>query len=328
MGFFDLFKRKNKADSRTSTPCFSYKGGIRLEQAEVDIMFITKGHEILYLNDQSSHLFSFDKDGDRKLNGRVVRYIFTPQRGDSKIEIFVAFDEEDSYAMFTLQANLEARLNFVTQAIFSFFESNRLTGVFEPAVPYSTQYHYAFKVYEKNSRYFMINNSRTQAFLVDKSGISTGDADSIITEFWENEPEGVETNEVSVEEQPTSIDQMLDEVAELVYQVVSSKIESKEVAYQFILEELEAASQGNREAQAFVSRNKFTADEYEGAMQNSMPQVDGPGGPQQTLLTLLMQTGGEPELMASIRIKVVQKIIDNWFLNEESPEDINWDEVF
>ncbi|MCC4264894.1 hypothetical protein LL240_10575 [Oceanimonas baumannii] len=327
MGFFDIFKRKDKADSRTSTSSFSYTGGIRLEQAEVDIMFITKGDALLYLNDQSSHLFSFDKDGDRKLGGRVVRYIFTPQRGDSKVEMFVAFEEEDSYAMFTLQANLEGRLNFVTQAIFSFFESNRLTGVFEPGVPYSTQYQYAFKLYEKNSRYFMMNNSRSQAFLVDKYGISRGDTDSLITEFWGGEQEGEETNEVSVEEQP-SIDKMLDEVAELIYQVVSSKIETKEVAYQFILEELEAASQGNQEAQAFVARNKFTADEYEGALQNSMPEVDGPGGPQQTLLTLLMQTGGAPEIMASIRIKVVQKIIDNWFVNEESPEDVNWDEVF
>lgn len=298
---------------------------MKLEQAEVEIMFITKGRDLLYLNDQSSHLFSFDKDGDKKLNGRVVRYIFTPLRGGSKVEIFVAFDEEDSYTMFTLQAGLELRLNFVTQAI---FESNRLTGVFEPGVMYSTQQHYAFKVYEKNSRYFMVNNSGTQAFLVDKSGISRGDTDSIITEFWGSESEGIETNKVSVEEQPTSIDQMLDEVAELIYQLVSSKIESKEVAYQFTLEELEAASQGNQEAQAFVARNKFTADEYEGAMQNSIPEVDGPGGPQQTLLILLMQNFGEPELMASIRIKVVQKIIDNWFVNEKSPEDINWDEVF
>ena len=125
-------------------------------------------------------------------------------------------------------------------------------------------------------------------------------------------------------DQPT-VDQVFNEVADQIYLLVSSKIETKEVAYQFILEELEAASQGNQEAQEFVARNKFTADEYEGALENSMPEVDGPGGPQQTLLTLLMQTGASLEMVASIRIKVVQKIINFWFSDEENPQDVEWD---
>lgn len=327
MGFFDLFKKKKNTGGTASMPSFSYSGGMRLNEAEVDVMFIIKGNIPLYINDQSSHLFSLDKDGDRKLNGRVVHYIFKPQRGGDKIEMFVAFDEDDSYTMFTLRANLEDRLNYVTQAIFSFFESNRLTGVFEPGVPYATQYQYTFKLYQKNDRYFMINNSRSQAFLVDSFGISRDDTDSIITEFWEGDSEAETIDESNAVDQP-SVDQVLDEVADLIHNLVSSKIETKEVAYQFILEELEAASQGNQEAQEFVARNKFTADEYEGALQNSMPEVDGPDGPQQILLTLLMQIGGSPEMIASIRIKVVQKIINYWFSDEDNPGDVEWDEVF
>lgn len=328
MGFFDLFKRKDKAVSRTSTPDFSYSGGMRLDQAEVDVMFILKGNKTLYINEQSSHLFSLDKDGDRKLNGRIVHYIFSPQRGGDKVEIFIAFDEDDSYTMFTLRANLEERLNFVTQAVFSFFENHKITGVFEPGIPYATQYQYTFKLYEKDNRYFMLNNSRSQAFLVDSSGILRDDVDSIITEFWKGGSESSSDNQNRTEEEQPSINQVLNEVAELIHNLVSSKIKTKEIAYQFILEELEAAAQGNQEAQDFVAKNKFMADEYEGAMQNSIPEVDGPDGPQQTLLTLLMQTGSSPEIMASIRIRVVQKIINHWFSEDENPEDVEWDEIF
>lgn len=327
MGFFDIFKRKDKADSRTNTLSFSYTGGIRLEQAEVDVMFILKGNKILYINEQSSHLFSIDKDGNRKLNGRIVHYIFFPLRGGDKIEMFIAFDEDDSFTMFTLRYNLEDRLNFITQEVLSFFEKNKITGVFESGVPYSTQYKYTFKLYEKYNRYFMLNNSRTQAFLVDSSGILRDDVDSIITEFWEGGLESIYYNKNRTEERHPA-DKTLNDVAEVIHDLVSSKIKTKEVAYQFILEELEAAAQGNQEAQNFVANNKFTADEFEGAMQNSIPEVDGPDGPQQTLLTLLMQVTSSPEMIASIRIRVVQKIINHWFSEEENTEGVEWDEIF
>lgn len=327
MSFFDIFKGKNKAGSRLSSPILLYEGGIRLEQAQADVMFITKGDALLYTNNQSSHLFSFDENGDRELNGLVVHYIFTPQRGDGEIEMFIAFDKVGSYDMLTLQISLEDRINHAIQEIFNFIESYKFTGVFKLEIPYATQYQYAFSLFERKSRYLIVNNNHSQAFLVDQTGIMRGDTSSIRTKFWKGKLEASEVNKNSVEEQPSK-DQILDGLADLIYQIVSSKIETKEVAYQFILEELEAASRGNKEAQAFVARNKFTADEYEGAMQNSMPEVDGPGGPQLTLLTVLMQTGVSIEVMASIRIKVVQKIINHWFVNNKSLEDVNWDEVF
>lgn len=162
----------------------SLKGGMRLQEAEVDILFIVNDNNVIYVNEEADHLFETDKDGDEKLDGRVVNFVFSGQSTGSVIEVFVAFDDSDSYTMFTLQAGMVERLNFVAQAIFKYFAENGIQEVFSPIEQYATQYVYTFKLYRKNEKFFMVNNSQTQAYLIDGSIILRDDVDEIKRIFW------------------------------------------------------------------------------------------------------------------------------------------------
>lgn len=177
---FGMFKKQQKYASQQA----SLKGSLRLEEAEVDILFIVQNNNVIFISEDTDHLFITDEDGDEFMEGRVVNFVFSGHSDHSVIEIFVAFDESDSYTMFTLQAGMTARLNFVAKAIFKYFAEAGIKNVFSPAERYSTQYIYTFKLYRKNERHFMVNNAQTQSYLIDKSGIKRGDADEIKRIFW------------------------------------------------------------------------------------------------------------------------------------------------
>lgn len=118
------------------------------------------------------------------------------------------------------------------------------------------------------------------------------------------------------------------QLSELVYKAVSSRIKSEEVAYQFIIEELEAASMGNEEAEAFVAASQLYIEEIQDSMANSSSLVDGADGPQQTLTRLIMSLNLDMTYATSIRIRVVKKIMADWFKDNTERNDINWDDVF
>lgn len=96
--------------------------------------------------------------------------------------------------------------------------------------------------------------------------------------------------------------------------LTNQKINSKAIALQFILEELEAASQGNNDSIEFVKNSGFSKDEYENSMMNSMEEVDGPNGPQE-FLTILLELN-DRTLMAKIRIAIVDNIMKKWGLGK------------
>ena len=75
----------------------------------------------------------------------------------------------------------------------------------------------------------------------------------------------------------------IDKTAELLAEYINQKIPSEDVAIQFILEEIEAASQGNELARIFAENSGFDEDDYIGAMHNSFEEVDGENGPQQEI---------------------------------------------
>ncbi len=161
----------------------SLQGGIRLEEAEVDVLFIVRDDRVIYINSEADHLFTIDKDGD-ELDGRVVIFVFTGQSDGATIEVFVAFDDSDAYAMFTLQQGMIERLNYVKQAIFQYFAETGVQNVFSPVENYAAQYVYTFKLYRKNAKYFMVNNAQTQAYLIDESNILRDGVDEIKSIFW------------------------------------------------------------------------------------------------------------------------------------------------
>ena len=102
-----------------------------------------------------------------------------------------------------------------------------------------------------------------------------------------------------------------------VAQELLTKIGSYEVALQFVLEEIEAASQGNKKAVDFVKNSGFSESEYSGAMNNSFDEVDGPGGPQLMLLNFVTQIS-DIDLMVSLRVAAVDKIMQTWQLGRYS----------
>lgn len=90
---------------------------------------------------------------------------------------------------------------------------------------------------------------------------------------------------------------------------VGLKIPTVDVYRQFLLEELDAAQHGNAEAQAFAHSAGIPHSEYNGAMRRSFPEVDGPNGPQQALVRLCHQLGGDSEEVARFRIAVIRELM-------------------
>lgn len=101
----------------------------------------------------------------------------------------------------------------------------------------------------------------------------------------------------------------LNEVAMGFACVISGKLQNYEIAYQYVLEELEAASMGNAEAMAYVRSCGIPASEYKGSLNNSRPEVDGPSGPQQTMIALCLELQANKDLMVRFRIKVLENIM-------------------
>ena len=158
---------------------------MRLEEAGVNIMFIVKNDQVVYVNNELDHLFLLNKDGERKLNGRIVNMVFTGQFDNSIIEIFVAFDDSESYLMFTYgtsEINRDIRLNYVCEAIVKFFVTNEIEGLFS-IQDYSSQFFYTFRLYQKEAKYLMVNNAGSQAYLIDDYRIKRGSLEKI-QPYW------------------------------------------------------------------------------------------------------------------------------------------------
>ncbi|WP_151444704.1 hypothetical protein [Halomonas lysinitropha] len=108
------------------------------------------------------------------------------------------------------------------------------------------------------------------------------------------------------------IEHATDRVAEL----VAARIPNNEIAYRFILEELDGASMGNNASKVFATSSGINSAEYKGALNNSIPDVDGPDGPQQLLAGFSMHLLGNQELMAKFRCKVDDKIMKRFQLGK------------
>ena len=110
----------------------------------------------------------------------------------------------------------------------------------------------------------------------------------------------------------------IDATAKMLAEYINQKIVSEDVAVQFVLEELEAASQGNDVAKLFATSSGFDEDDYMGAMHNSFAEVDGPNGPQQEISKLCGMLYPDRDLMVELRVKVVDNIMKEWKLGKYS----------
>lgn len=174
MGFLN-FRKKTK----TNVEAIS---GVLPSIDGAEMMFVVKNDMLVYTKRDCENLFTLDKDGDQKLDGRVVSIIFRGQSDKSTIEVFVAFSEEESYGLFSMQLGLQERLASISQSVFRQLGNHR--NLFSPVDTYATQFVYTFKMYKKGKRFFMVNNQQTAAYLVNDSEIKRGGADKIKSEFW------------------------------------------------------------------------------------------------------------------------------------------------
>ena len=103
----------------------------------------------------------------------------------------------------------------------------------------------------------------------------------------------------------------LDRASQLYAHIVRLKIKNREDRLQFILEELDGASQGNNKARDFARNSGIPASKYAGALDRSYPAVDGPDGPQQFLRMASMRLMSDQELMVDFTLAVVRRIMDD-----------------
>lgn len=104
-------------------------------------------------------------------------------------------------------------------------------------------------------------------------------------------------------------------------EIISRTLSTREIARQFILEELDGASQGNEASQVFARSSGIPASQYQRALENSNPEIDGLEGPQQQLLALSMQLMPNQALMAEFRCKVDDKIMKRFKLGKYASKD-------
>lgn len=104
---------------------------------------------------------------------------------------------------------------------------------------------------------------------------------------------------------------IIDEAVKELILIIDSKKHSKKVAMQFVLEELDAARQGNDFVKDRIKSFYFNDSDYIGAMNRSWGDVDGPRGPQQFLVLLTIQLSREIGIdnAAMVRISIVEYII-------------------
>ncbi|MFC4930496.1 hypothetical protein [Massilia sp. GCM10023247] len=98
--------------------------------------------------------------------------------------------------------------------------------------------------------------------------------------------------------------------------IISRKLPNKEIAYQFILQELDGARQGNEASKWFANNSGIQLSEYRNALSKSVPEVDGAGGPQQVLLALSLQLANDQSVMAKFRCKVADNIMKKFELGK------------
>ncbi len=98
-------------------------------------------------------------------------------------------------------------------------------------------------------------------------------------------------------------------------EIVARKLPSREVAYRFILEELDGARMGNAASQKFARSSGIAEEEYRGALDRSAPEIDGPDGPQQLVLGLSLEISDRNQ-MAEFRCRIGDKIMRKFNLGK------------
>jgi hypothetical protein len=153
-----------------------------LKEIGVNVLAIISNDEVIYINKESNQLYEIDSDGDAKLIGRSANMILIDQTTDTRLETFVAFDEEESYALFTAKIGMQERFNSLIQNLYGFYAKNMPT-LLNATSNYASQYVYTYRVYKKDGSLLFLNNS-DQGVVINNDEILRGSGDQMKTIFW------------------------------------------------------------------------------------------------------------------------------------------------
>jgi len=108
--------------------------------------------------------------------------------------------------------------------------------------------------------------------------------------------------------------EVIDSSVKELIKIIDSKPNSPAVAWQFILEELDAAKDGIPFVKDRIDTFYISAKEYSGSMNRSWADVEGESGPQQFLLKITMAIANTEniETAAMVRINIVEYVIQHY----------------
>jgi hypothetical protein len=139
---------------------------MRLNEAEIDIMFISSMDNILYIHENVEQFF----DTNGKFDGRLVRIVFKGQSSGNELSVFVAFDESESWQLFTMQVGIEMRLNYVINSVHKYLTIDYSPQILSGYEGYNTQYEYTYKLFNQEPYgYFMANSGGTKSYKINKN---------------------------------------------------------------------------------------------------------------------------------------------------------------
>jgi ankyrin repeat protein len=109
-------------------------------------------------------------------------------------------------------------------------------------------------------------------------------------------------------------DNILEEKGGQFFRDIEKSITSAFIAKQFVCEELDAARKANKEGKQFAANSGIDEADYIGAMERSVPEVDGPDGPQQLLSRqcFSIMNNNNRDIVAHIRRLTVQKVMSRY----------------
>ncbi|MGV0034571.1 MAG: hypothetical protein ACNYPE_06290 [Candidatus Azotimanducaceae bacterium WSBS_2022_MAG_OTU7] len=73
---------------------------------------------------------------------------------------------------------------------------------------------------------------------------------------------------------------------------------------------------GHSASELFASNSGIHPDKYKGALSNSIPEINGPNGPQQLLIVLPFELMENQDLMAEFRCMIDKKIMQRFGLGK------------
>lgn len=105
--------------------------------------------------------------------------------------------------------------------------------------------------------------------------------------------------------------EIIDTISKELIRIIESKKDSQKIAWQFVLEELDAARLGNEFISDKIKSFYIDDRDYIGALNHSWDAVDGAQGPQQFLMQLCsrLDTIIGPADTATVKISIVESVI-------------------